>query len=42
MSDVTYYKYMKYVDVENLYNVDSRRISYVLQRIITVNLGFHV
>lgn len=24
MSDVTYYKYMKYVDVENLYNVDSQ------------------
>lgn len=23
MSDVTYYKYMKYVDVGNLYNVDS-------------------
>lgn len=24
MSDVAYYKYMKYVDVENLYNVDSQ------------------
>lgn len=24
ISDVAYYKYMKYVDVENLYNVDSQ------------------